>query len=218
MSGRSDYIPANAGEFNVFLQKILQYVGEHEWENIPQERRQALTAVTAAYDLAFHTAVEVPTKGNILARRESQAAATKVLREFVNQFLRFRPVTNVDRSAMGIPNHDTVRTDHVEVTEHVAFDLSGKNDKEVTVSFWVKDSDSKAKPAGYDGAVIVWDVLDEPPAVTKDLSQHEMASRTPHILKFEDNQRGKFVYVALAWQNERGKRGTWTSIRSTVIP
>jgi hypothetical protein len=42
--------------------------------------------------------------------------------------------------------------------------------------------------------------------------------RTPHTLVFTDDQRGKTVSVALAWQNERGIRGEWGEILSTIIP
>jgi hypothetical protein len=31
--------------------------------------------------------------------------------------------------------------------------------RELNVDFWVKGSDSKAKPDGYDGALVVWGIL-----------------------------------------------------------
>jgi hypothetical protein len=45
-----------------------------------------------------------------------------------------------------------------------------------------------------------------------------MASRTPHTLQFAEEERGKTVYIALAWQNERGHIGPWSDIQNTVIP
>jgi hypothetical protein len=45
-----------------------------------------------------------------------------------------------------------------------------------------------------------------------------MASRTPHTLQFTEEDRGKTVYIALRWQNERGNTGPWSDIKSTVIP
>jgi hypothetical protein len=42
--------------------------------------------------------------------------------------------------------------------------------------------------------------------------------RTPHTLKFDETDRGKTVYIALQWQNERGITGQWSDIKSTVIP
>jgi hypothetical protein len=74
-----------------------------------------------AFEEAFNAALAVPTHANILRRQEAQTATTAILREFVNQFLRFPPVTNVDRAEMGINNHDTIRTDHTVVTENMDF-------------------------------------------------------------------------------------------------
>jgi hypothetical protein len=42
--------------------------------------------------------------------------------------------------------------------------------------------------------------------------------RTQHTLKFDETDRGKTVYIALQWQNERGITGQWSDIKSTVIP
>jgi len=45
-----------------------------------------------------------------------------------------------------------------------------------------------------------------------------MASRTPFTLHFEETERGKTVYVALCWQNERGITGAWSEFKSAIIP
>jgi hypothetical protein len=119
---------------------------------------------------------------------------------------------------MRIPNRDLIRTPHIDVTEVVEFELKLRNIREVLVNFWVKGEVNKAKPHGYDGAVFVWDVLDSPPADPADLTLHTMASKTPHALEFIEAQRGKTVYIAAAWQNERGLIGQWSEIQSAVIP
>jgi hypothetical protein len=67
------------------------------------------------------------------------------LRAFVNQFLRFPPVTNPDRAEMGIPNHDTIRTDHKTVTEIVDFVIHLSSIRELVVDFWIQGADYKAK-------------------------------------------------------------------------
>ena len=119
---------------------------------------------------------------------------------------------------MGIPNHDAVRTEHTVVTEEVEFKLVIKGIRVVHVEFKVLGASSKAKPQGYDGAVIVWDLCDAPPSGPEALNRHVMASRTPHTLDFPESERGKTVYTALAWQNERGILGRWSGIQSAVVP
>jgi hypothetical protein len=127
-------------------------------------------------------------------------------------------VNNADRVSMALPLHDKIRTDHVVVPEEVEFVLIIEGIRVVHVDFKVLGATGSAKPEGYDGAVIVWDVLDAPPTDPDALTRHTMASRTPFILEFPEIERGKTVYVALCWQNERGITGRWSDIKSTVIP
>jgi len=215
-----DYIPTNAAQFNIFLEHLMAYVEAKKtlWENIHLERISALNNARVNFSAALTLALETPTHANILARNEAQADATKELRGFVNQYLRFEPVTNVDRAEMGIPNHDTIRTDHTIVTEIVDFVIHLRTAREIRVEFWVQGSSSKAKPSGYDGAVLVWDVLDAPPKNADALTHHVMASRTPYPLHFDESERGKTVYVALTWQNERGIVGQYSDIKSAIVP
>jgi hypothetical protein len=65
---------------------------------------------------------------------------------------------------------------------------------------------------------VIWGILDEPPADHSNLTSHTMASKTPHSLEFTEEDRGKRVYVALCWQNERGLTGAWSDIQSAIIP
>jgi hypothetical protein len=69
-----------------------------------------------------------------------------------------------------------------------------------------------------DGAVLVWDILDAPPVNHDNLTHHTMASKTPYPLYFTEEDRGKRVYVALCWQNERGITGQWSDIKDAIVP
>jgi hypothetical protein len=57
-----------------------------------------------------------------------------------------------------------------------------------------------------------------PPERPTDLAEHTMASRSPHILEFDESDRGKTVYIALQWQNERGLTGPWSEMQTAVVP
>jgi hypothetical protein len=224
-SSHRDYVPQNAAQFNAFMKRLLDYVEPkvtqtqpHEWPNIPTERFILLFDSNQLFVDTFNTALETPTHANILRRNEAQAATTAILREFVNQFLRFPPVTNADRAEMGIPNHDTIRTDHKVVTETVDFVIHLSTIRELKIDFWIQGASHKAKPHGYDGAVIIWGLRDTPPETPDQLEHHTMASRTPFTLHFDEPERGKTIYVGLAWQNERGILGAWSEYKSAVVP
>jgi hypothetical protein len=215
-----DYVPQNSAQFNAFMQNLIDYVSSNlsNWNTIPQERFDELAASFGVFSTAFEATLGPHTPAQNLARREAQAETTRILRAFVNQFLRFPPVSNVDRVEMRIPNHDNIRTDHKVVTEMVDFVIHLSNIRELVIDFWQTGSAHKAKPYGYDGAVIIWDMRDMPPENPDELTFHTMASRTPFTLHFEETDRGKTVYVGLAWQNERGILGQWSAYKSAIIP
>jgi hypothetical protein len=90
--------------------------------------------------------------------------------------------------------------------------------RRIDVHFQDQGSPFRARPYGINGAVISFDVLDEQPADPEHFSRTTLATRTPYILKFAEEERGRTLYAALQWQNEKGERGPWSEIQSAVIP
>jgi hypothetical protein len=50
------------------------------------------------------------------------------------------------------------------------------------------------------------------------LGRSTLATRTPFTLTFTEAEKGKRVFIALAWQNEKGERGPFYQIEETFIP
>jgi hypothetical protein len=155
------------------------------WTQIPAASKTALNDAYGAWYTVFaltlkpHSPVETREKNRV--RLASECA----LRAFVNQFLRFPSVTDQARDAMSIPNRDLIRTPHIDVSEMVEFELRLRNIREVLVNFWIKGETHRAKPSGYDGAVLVRNVLEAPPAGPHDLTLHTMAAQNPRLLGLE---------------------------------
>ena len=124
----------------------------------------------------YEPTLQPHTPGQTTDKKTARAANEKIIRNFIQRFLHWPPVTDGDRTNMGIPNRDTVHTDHKGVTEMVDYVLHLRNIREIMVDFWIQGETHKAKPAGYDGAVIVWGIRDAPPSHTNDLINHSMAS------------------------------------------
>jgi hypothetical protein len=140
------------------------------------------------------------------------------MRDVRRRYFFVPPMVEEDILSLGLRLPDTVRTDHINVTEEVDFVLEIQGQRQVHVRFWQQGVASMAKPAGYDGAVVVWGIRAAPPDTADDLPNHTMASRTPHTIQFSEDERGGTVYVALRWQNERGNTGPWSDIKSAIIP
>jgi hypothetical protein len=219
-----DYVPQNDAEFDRFFSFMNQYVAERcdgenpPWDHIPPAARAAMTAAYTAWHTAFEKTTGPHTKVDTEAKNNAKKAAEGVLRPFVNRYLRYDPVTNEDRTAMGVPNKDTVKTPVPPPPTRPEFRLAVKDTRRISVHFKDQGVESKAKPYGYDGAVIYWAVSDTPITDTAQLVHSTLATRTPYILEFAEADRGKTVYTALCWQNEKGDKGSPTEIQSTVVP
>jgi hypothetical protein len=224
MSGHRDYVPSNDAEFDNWFKFIVEYVlertsgSEPPWAYIPQSSVAGLEAAYADWFRHYEPTLVPHTDAATKEKNNARRRAEPVVREFVQRFLQWDPVTDGDRANMRLRNRDRVPTPHIEVTEAVELELGLRNIREIMVHFRVKGAAHKAKPTGYDGAVIVWAILNAPPASPDELVNHTMASRTPHAITFDESDRGKTVYICAAWQNERGNIGPWSEILNAIVP
>jgi len=220
-STHRDYLPQNPLLFNAFVDNLTKYVAKNikKWPLITADRFQVIVDAFMDFQKVY-----LPLSGHPLNKaqkeqiRQAQAACTAIIRPFVSQFLKFPPVTDADRIEMRLHNNDNIRTPHIEVTALVDFMIKLRGIRELRVNFWVRGASNKAKPPNHYGVVIAWGILDEQPKDLRDLNRQSVASRTPHTLSFTEAERGKTVYIALAWQNNRGNIGPWSEIQSAIVP
>ncbi|MDR2361145.1 MAG: hypothetical protein LBD91_00235 [Prevotellaceae bacterium] len=85
------------------------------------------------------------------------------------------------------------------------YDIDSGTTRRLTIHFFDQGSrGSKAKPAGQHGAEIRWAILETPPASINDLIRSLFDTHTPFMLEFDENQRGE--------------KGPWSEIMSTIVP
>jgi hypothetical protein len=223
MAHKHDFIPEKEAAFNDFFKFLVLYVdgktaGETpEWP-FPADALDALHAALDAWETAYQKTLVPHIPAFTQEKRRVRKRSEKTLREFVNRFLRYSPVTAEDRAIMGIPEHDDTRSDIPAPETRPEFNIVVKDICQLKVPFRDQGSSRKARPYGMNGAVISWDVLDAPPATASLLRKTVLATRTPHIFTFSEEDRGKTVYFAMQWQNEKGARGPFSEIQSAVIP
>jgi hypothetical protein len=218
------YIPSNAEKFDSLYKKIVQYTGvkvqgtKAEWKHIPREDIEALNTEYEVWHAVYTTSLTINLPKDIVARREAKKKASAELRDFVNRYLRFAPVTDEDRTAMGIPVRDKVRTTIATPTEVVNFFLKPKHFKQQEIHFKAKGVESKAKPYGCEGAVIRWMTSDKAATSVEELNQLDVASRTPYVMNFSDAERGKVLSVAMQWMNRKSQKGPLSEIQTAIVP
>ena len=221
-SSRGDFVPTNATQFEQWVVNLSNYLTPAKatlW-NIPAATMDEFKSVKLEQFLTAQAEItNDPTRAKLAQRNKFQRELTTLVRFIIRFYLRRPEVTDADLISMGIPPIDNIRTTHKVVTEKIDFVITISGIRRIIVDFWQQGVEhSKAKPSGYDGAVLVWNIGDERPPEAEKFQSHTMASRRPFTLEFTDEERGKTVWIALAWQNERGIRGAWSDFKSAVIP
>ncbi|MDR0982449.1 MAG: hypothetical protein LBM07_04305 [Culturomica sp.] len=120
---------------------------------------------------------------------------------------------------MGLPVHKTTRTPVPVPTnfpEIASFDLNIPS--RITIDFTAYLSDRHKKPEGVSGAVVKWKVSDVPITEIDEFTNSLLDTKSPITFVFSNNQHGKTVYFALAWQNTKGEMGHFSPIQSSLIP
>jgi hypothetical protein len=220
MSISLDYLPRKDSELFMWTTNFTTVVAANAsaW-GIPSNEVSNLQNANNAFGLLL-TKADSPEKTPYIIAQKNTARETleNIIRELVGFRLRNPIITDAQRVLLGLHVHDTTRTPVPVPTTHPEFNIEVFDVRRLKVAFHDMGSKSKAKPYGANGAVIVYAVLDTPPADVSFLAHSTLATRTPHTLEFTEEERGKKVYVAICWQNEKGQRGPWSAIQNTVIP
>ena len=88
---------------------------------------------------------------------------------------------------------------------------------EIVVNFTVDGAPGKARPDGSNGVIIRWDFSEEY-LEPEDLANQTTANHTPHVLTFDESQRGKTIKICAAWRNEHGIIGPWGRVFNVKVP
>ncbi|MDR1506839.1 MAG: hypothetical protein LBI67_07015 [Treponema sp.] len=220
----ADYVPANDGAFNNWFKFLNQYVAAKctgqspEWTHIPEAARTVLTDAYAAWYTVYSVTLSPHTPVDTEAKNDAKKAAKAVIRPFVNQYLRFPPVTDEDRTALGIPNHDTMPTP-VPKPKDIP-EVEAQTPKPRVLSFRFRRDTMKrwGKPDDVHGMELVWVISDTPPEETDDLIHSSFATKSPLVLDFKESERGRKVYYAVRWETGTVKKGDFSDILQVFVP
>jgi hypothetical protein len=232
-----DYIPARDADFDRWFSFLYQYVSKKcagnppEWTHIPQAALTKLGEVHAAWKTAYGATIGPHTPVETEAKNNAKTAAKAVIRSFVNQYLRYPPVTNEDRKAMGIPNWDTVPTPIPKPEAQPEADISYPGVHMVELNHIRTVGAAKDDPRSDYGVRIFWGILgpatehdkfrlSEPPVSGEDLPHSTFTHRQRYRFNF-DGDSGKTVYFCLRYENEKGGEegeGPFGPIFSAIIP
>jgi hypothetical protein len=222
----ADFVPSRAALFDSWLKFLIQYVtlkcsgATPEWTHIPQAVLAALADAYAAWYTAYSKMRGPHTTVDRMAKDDARAIAETMARSFINQYLRFPPVTDEDRLAMGIPNKDTHPTPKKVPDTSPSFSIIQMGPGTLGIIYRDGEKGRKgSKPKGVDDIKICMGVSDEPIIDPEMLPSAKKATKCPSVYRFRAADRGKRAYFASKWELRRGDgEGPWSEIQSEIIP
>jgi hypothetical protein len=218
-----DYIPRSDVDFLSWIKNLFAIVEENAelWHLSPASWAHINPPMITKYDVAYEKAIGTNRgKVDVKVKNIARDALKDATRKYVNEFLKYNSaITNPDRVRLGLRVPDTKRTPvHVPST---APHVTTAHPYPCVVEFHVSDSVNrrKTKPAGVRGFELVWVILDTAPTEWSQLIHSSFSTRvrTPFRITFSGYDRGKTLYFALRWENERGEKGPWSNIMNTII-
>jgi hypothetical protein len=128
-------------------------------------------------------------------------------------------VTNADLEGMGFPPRPAGgRSRHPVDKLFIDINVIPLGTYILSIAFENRDTGISSVPYYLTGAVLFYSVSETPITDPNELRYSVLATRSPYELVFDPLQRGKHVYIAARWQNQRGEKGPWSEIISVVVP
>ncbi|MDR3311970.1 MAG: hypothetical protein LBS64_02415 [Spirochaetaceae bacterium] len=218
MPYRKDYMPGKDADFDVFFHNATEYVDTKtsgdtpEWPSIKGAAASNFIDAYPVWHAAYVKTLSPHTPVDTLAKNDARKSAEKIIRPFVSQYLRFPPVTDEDRRAMGIPNRDTIPTNHPPPDERPIVIARAAADGKILVEV------EGTWPPNAAGVKYYWEITDEPDPNPANLRHSTFKNKLKHEFVFEQPDWGKKIHFACAFENGKGDSGPLSAMVSTIVP
>ncbi|MDR1330169.1 MAG: hypothetical protein LBK23_11275 [Oscillospiraceae bacterium] len=199
MASSQDYIPAKDADFDSWLRNLVFYVSQKvpaPWTHIPDEKLTELVEYTDEWVMKYRKTRSPHTPVDTAAKTNARKAAEKCARPFVSRYLQYEPVTDDDRTAMGLHNRSTTHTPvpiPMTVPELI---VEITTPRRLDVYYRVKGSDHRGKPHNVHGIEVRSAALDHHPTSISELTESSFDTNPPLLLEFDESRRGQKIYLA----------------------
>jgi hypothetical protein len=222
MSKRTSYLPSNVLKFQTLVHSIQAHAitNQTRWD-ISASAIAALETPIKNFDDAVTVSEnpETRTAASIRKRNEMREAVEEEVRPFVQgRLYNNKYVTEDDLLAIGLPVRDRKPTQHADIDETPVITFSSNAPATLNIAFRRKNVEGRGKGKDMHGVEVRLLISETPPKDWTELTQSEFATRSPMRLVFNGGDRGKHLYLAARWENNRGGKGPWTEILDTFIP
>lgn len=218
--GKKSYLPRKDSELVTWAENfVLRLAAFAAAWGIPMDEVDRVRMAFDAYrELYRQTKSPDRTSVIVAQKNEARETLTGLIRGMVEFRLKNPIITDDQLISLGLHVKDKTLTPVPPPDKSPKVNLRVVANRCIEVMFQDQDTTSKAKPTGWPGVVVAYAILSTPPANQDELTHTVLATRTPYILEFKEEDRGKIVYIALRWQNTKGQVGPWSELMSTIVP
>jgi hypothetical protein len=225
MPHTEDLIPSQDSKFDGLLAVILAYVKDKTtgaspaWPHIPAAKVAAFETLVSDWHTAYAKTLAPHTPVDTEVKHEARRAAESFVRTFIQQFLKYDPVTDADRTAMNLHNRDKTHTVIGKPTTRALItDLKAVGGFQVEVTFQDETTpESKARPYGFNGCLLNYTYGTEKVTEYEGLGSTILMTHSAFVLTLPPTAEGAFFSCATRWQSERGELGPWSGIQHIAI-
>jgi hypothetical protein len=222
MGKRRWYFPSKEADVIPWIRNFVSVLAANaaRW-GIAEALVTALGGLGMAFEEAYNRRMQ-PDAGKVSVEQKNLALAAlkKGVQDMVNGHINHNPAVSADdRVALGLYVYSSRKGPAPAPDTTVVMRVVMGLVRQLTV--YVTDSatpDSRARPDGAVGIELVCAVLASPPKDTDELTRFVSATRSPLILNFREEDRGKTVYIAGHWKGSGQSAGPWSAIISAIIP
>jgi hypothetical protein len=221
-----DYIPSKDLEFDRWFGNLVDTVNRKTdganpaWTHIPASEVALLNAAWGDWRAFYEPALPPHTPAVTLAKDEARAAAKAVIRPFVGQWLVWKQVTDAEREALGLHNRKPRRS-FIPVPPTVPeLEPRAGNPRQVLVPYRDKGAARRGKPEDVQSIEVRWAFRDTPPEdIERDLFNYAFSTKSPLVLIFGEEDRGRRLYMSGRWAIGRdGIKGDFGDVVTTFVP
>jgi hypothetical protein len=223
MSKAKDYIPGPDAEFDGWLANLTAYVDAKtaagDWTHIPADKVRDLKQHNTDWHRAYAKTRGPHTRVDTEAKNDARKEAAGFVRPFAAQYLKFDPVSNEDRTALGLHNRDATHSAiETPKTRALITGLKALGGFQVELRFQDEGAPgSRAIPYGCNGCLLNYTWGPEKVRDYAALKESQLMTRSPWVITLPPEAEGNFFSGAARWQSERAELGPWGEVQSTVI-
>jgi hypothetical protein len=222
MAHAKDPVPGGDAEFDGWLTNQVNYVNTMvtagTWTHIPADKVTALNKHQTDWHTAYVKIQGPHTNVDTEAKNEAHQAAEHFIRQFFQQYLKFDPVTNQDRLAMGWPIYDPTHSPIGVSKTRPILTLRVLGGFAVEIRFQDEATpDSTAIPYGMNGCLLNYAWGPEKVEDYTLIKETCLMTRSLFDLILPPEAEGKYLSCYARWQNETGHLGKPSEIQHIAV-